>query len=149
MAIAQTGSILNPAEPRLSALRVLQPAIEGKSARLGIALHAITGANLLERGDRMPMAASLEFRPCFPDPRLDLTFYLPSSVKLRKGVTKCVIKEVARQYLPDEVVDRTETGFRVPLDAGFRNSPCVMARDLLTGSRFLSLASAWTAVRGS
>ena len=181
---------LLPAELRVAALRVLEPAIEGKSHRLRIALRAMAepsypermrawfapftttersallarqptrdtlapyrgGAgdslhrllfadvqtwladNLLERGDRMSMAASLELRPPFLDHRLvELAFHLPSSVKVRRGVTKWVVKEVARQYLPDEVVDRAKIGFRVPLDAWFRSGLRVMARDLLTG----------------
>jgi asparagine synthase (glutamine-hydrolysing) len=96
--------------------------------------HTWLADNLLERGDRMSMAASLELRPPFLDHRLvELAFHLPSSVKVRRGVTKWVVKEVARQYLPDEVVDRAKIGFRVPLDAWFRNSLRDMARDLLTG----------------
>ena len=42
--------------------------------------------NLLERGDRMTMAASVELRPPFLDHRLvELAFRLPSSVKVRGG----------------------------------------------------------------
>jgi asparagine synthase (glutamine-hydrolysing) len=96
--------------------------------------HTWLADNLLERGDRMSMAASLELRPPFLDHRVvELAFGLPSSVKVRWGVTKWVVKEVARQYLPDEVVDREKLGFRVPLDAWFRNGLRDMAHDLLTG----------------
>jgi asparagine synthase (glutamine-hydrolysing) len=97
--------------------------------------HTWLADNLLERGDRMSMAASLELRPPFLDHRVvELAFSLSSSVKVRWGVTKWVVKEVARQYLPDEVVDRAKLGFRVPLDAWFRSGLRDMARDLLTGS---------------
>lgn len=42
--------------------------------------------NLLERGDRMSMAASLELRPPFLDHRLvNLAFQLPSTVKIHGG----------------------------------------------------------------
>ncbi|WP_174398866.1 asparagine synthase (glutamine-hydrolyzing) [Mycolicibacterium sphagni] len=90
--------------------------------------------NLLERGDRMSMAASLETRPPFLDYRLvDLAFDLPSSVKIREGKTKWVLKQVAHRYLPAEVVDRPKVGFKVPLDRWFRHGLRDMAFDLLTG----------------
>lgn len=90
--------------------------------------------NLLERGDRMSMAASLETRPPFLDYRLvELAFSLPSRVKTRRLTTKWVLKEVARRYLPEEVVDRPKVGFKVPLDRWFRSGLREMAFDLLTG----------------
>jgi len=91
--------------------------------------------NLLERGDRMSMAASLELRPPLLDHRLaELAFRLPSSVKVRSGQTKWVLKEVARRYLPREIVDRKKVGFRVPLDSWFRTSLRDSVRERLTGS---------------
>jgi asparagine synthase (glutamine-hydrolysing) len=90
--------------------------------------------NLLERGDRMSMAASLELRPPLLDHRLvELAFRLPSSVKVRGGTTKWVLKEVARSLLPEDVIDRKKVGFRVPLDEWFRTSLRDTARDRLTG----------------
>ncbi len=88
--------------------------------------------NLLERGDRMSMAVSIELRPPFLDHRLvELAFSLPSSVKVRSGKTKWVVKEVARRYLPDEIVDRRKVGFRVPLESWFRGELRSLAWDLL------------------
>jgi asparagine synthase (glutamine-hydrolysing) len=90
--------------------------------------------NLLERGDRMSMAASLETRPPFLDYRLvELAFDLPSRVKTKRRTTKWVLKEVARRYLPGDIVDRPKVGFRVPLDRWFRQGLRDMAFDLLTG----------------
>ncbi|MBL0748499.1 asparagine synthase (glutamine-hydrolyzing) [Nocardioides baculatus] len=91
--------------------------------------------NLLERGDRMSMAASLELRPPLLDHHLvELAFRLPTSVKVRSGTTKWVLREVARPLLPPEVVDRPKVGFRVPLDSWFRSGLRDTARDRLTGS---------------
>lgn len=90
--------------------------------------------NLLERGDRMSMAASLELRPPLLDHRLvELAFRMPSTFKVRHGSTKWLLKEVARRYLPDEVVDRRKVGFRVPLDAWFRSGLREAMWDRLTG----------------
>jgi len=91
--------------------------------------------NLLERGDRMSMAASLELRPPFLDHRLvELAFRLPSEVKVRDGQTKWVLKQVAARHLPAGIVHRPKVGFRVPLDAWFRGELEPLARDLLTGN---------------
>lgn len=90
--------------------------------------------NLLERGDRMTMAASLELRPPLLDHRLvEFVFGLPSNLKVRRGVPKWLLKEVARRYLPEEIVTRRKVGFRVPLDSWFRTGLRETARDRLTG----------------
>lgn len=88
--------------------------------------------NLLERGDRMSMATSLELRPPFLDRRVvELAFTLPSNLKVRGGTTKWLVKQVARRLLPSEIVDRRKVGFRVPLDAWFRGGLESFAWDLL------------------
>jgi asparagine synthase (glutamine-hydrolysing) len=91
--------------------------------------------SLLERGDRMSMAASLEVRPPFADHRLvELAFSLPNNVKIRDRTTKWVLKEVARRYLPSRIVDRPKVGFRVPLDQWFRNDLQSVSFDMLTSA---------------
>lgn len=102
--------------------------------------HAWLADNLLERGDRMSMAASLELRPPFLDHELvELAFSLPSNVKLRHGVTKWVVKEVARSLLPAEIVDRPKAGFRVPIATWLRGSMRDMAYDrLLAADAFVT-----------
>lgn len=91
--------------------------------------------NLLERGDRMSMASSLELRPPLLDHRLvELAFGLPSDLKVRRGTTKWILKEVARRYLPSTVVDRRKVGFRVPLDSWFREGLRDVAWDRLTSN---------------
>jgi len=97
--------------------------------------HAWLADNLLERGDRMSMAASVELRPPFLDVDLvELAFRLPSSVKVHERSGKWVVKQIARRHLPDEIVDRRKVGFRVPLDAWFRLGLREMANDLLLGA---------------
>lgn len=95
--------------------------------------HQWLADNLLERGDRMSMAASLELRPPFLDHRLvQLAFALPDRMKVWHGTGKWVVREVARRHLPDEIVDRRKVGFRVPLDVWFRGELRPMAADLLS-----------------
>lgn len=89
--------------------------------------------NMLERGDRMSMAASVELRPPFLDSDVvDLAFSLPARMKVRAGAGKWVVRQLARQYVPADIVERPKVGFRVPLDAWFRAGLRDMARDRLT-----------------
>lgn len=91
-------------------------------------------AGRLERDDRMSMAASFMLRPALLDDRLvHASMRIPSALKVRHGHTKWVLKEVARRYLPDELVDRPRVGFRVPLAAWFRGPLREETRERLTG----------------
>lgn len=89
----------------------------------------------LERDDRMAMAASFMLRPALLDDRLvHASLRIPSAMKVRHGQTKWVLKEVARRYLPDAIVDRPRVGFRIPLGDWFRGPLRDEVRERLTGS---------------
>jgi asparagine synthase (glutamine-hydrolysing) len=105
--------------------------------------------NLLERGDRMTMAASVELRPPFLDHRLvELAFRLPSRVKQRRGTGKWVLRRVAEPLLPRAVLERPKSGFRVPLDRWFRTGLREMAWDrLLSSGSFVTSVFDRAAVR--
>jgi asparagine synthase (glutamine-hydrolysing) len=88
--------------------------------------------NLLERGDRMTMAASVELRPPFLDHRLvELGFSLPDAMKVRDGRGKWVLRQIAQRRLPASVVERPKAGFPVPLGQWFREDLRDVAHDLL------------------
>jgi asparagine synthase (glutamine-hydrolysing) len=96
--------------------------------------------NLLERGDRMSMAASVELRPPFLDTEgVDLAVSLPSRSKIRAGTGKWLVRRLAHQLLPREIVERPKVGFRVPLDVWFRTGLREMARDRLTDPKSLAV----------
>ena len=97
--------------------------------------HTWLADNLLERGDRMSMAASIENRPPFLDHHLvELAFRVDSAMKIKGRSGKWIVKEVARTLLPDAIIDRKKVGFRVPLDEWFRGGLRDYAHDLLLGS---------------
>ena len=90
---------------------------------------------LLERADRMSMAASLELAVPLLDDRLaEVAFRLPSSVKVRAATTKWVLRQAARPLLPHALIDRREPVSRVPLDSWFRRDLHEVARERLTGA---------------
>ncbi|MEZ6038009.1 MAG: asparagine synthase (glutamine-hydrolyzing) [Planctomycetota bacterium] len=96
--------------------------------------HTWLADNLLERGDRMSMAASIENRPPFLDHDVvELAFRIASDMKVRGKSGKWLVKEIARRHLPADIVDRKKVGFRVPLDEWFRTGLKDFTHDLLLG----------------
>lgn len=79
--------------------------------------------NLLERGDRMTMAASLEARMPFLDIRLaQFVSTLPDSYRVRGRTTKWILREAAADIIPKAIIDRKKLGFKVPIEEWFRTS---------------------------
>lgn len=90
--------------------------------------------NLLERGDRMTMAASIEGRMPFMDHELAETVSgLPDDCRLRGGEDKWVLREGMRRILPEKILNRPKVGFRVPVNEWFRTTMRDWVRDHLTG----------------
>ncbi len=88
--------------------------------------------NLLERGDRMTMAAGLEGRMPFMDAGLaGFVSGLPDRYRLRGLTGKWLLRKVARGILPDSIIDRPKSGFRMPVNLWFRNEMRSMTADLL------------------
>ena len=86
--------------------------------------------NLLDRGDRMTMGASVEGRVPFLDHELvEFAFALPKNVKVRRFIRKWLIKRIAAKYLPREIVYRRKVGFSVPLAQWFRGKLRSMCYD--------------------
>jgi asparagine synthase (glutamine-hydrolysing) len=79
--------------------------------------------NLLERGDRMTMAASIEGRMPFLDHEL-ATFVsgLADTWRVRAFTTKRILRLAMRRLLPAHILQRPKIGFRVPVNEWFRTS---------------------------
>jgi len=71
---------------------------------------------LLMRVDKIGMSVSIEPRVPFLDHKLvEFTMNLPTEIKVKKGVTKWVLKEAVRDLIPDEIIDRPKMGFGAPM----------------------------------
>jgi asparagine synthase (glutamine-hydrolysing) len=82
--------------------------------------------------DRASMAASCEVRVPFVDPRVfEAAFALPGSEKIRGRVQKVPLKDVARAWLPDAVIDRPKASFGAPLRAWVTHDLAPMIDDVL------------------
>jgi asparagine synthase (glutamine-hydrolysing) len=91
--------------------------------------------NLLERGDRMTMAASLEARMPYLDHELAaLGSSLPDQYRVRGTRTKWILSEAARTLLPESILTRPKVGFRVPVGDWFRGTMREYLYDHLTGA---------------
>jgi len=76
---------------------------------------------LLERGDRMTMAASLEARMPFMDHELAaFVSSLPDHYRVRGWRTKWILREAMKRLLPSSILERQKVGFRVPVNEWFR-----------------------------
>jgi len=90
--------------------------------------------NLLERGDRMTMAASIEARMPFMDHELAAFMStLPDSMRIRGGVQKWILRAAMRDVLPPEILGRRKVGFRVPVSLWFKTSLKAFVHDNLLG----------------
>ncbi|MDE7273194.1 MAG: asparagine synthase (glutamine-hydrolyzing) [Lachnospiraceae bacterium] len=77
--------------------------------------------DILTKVDRASMKYSLETRcPLLDTAVMEFAFRIPHSLKYKNGVKKKILKELAYQYVPRELLDRPKTGFGVPLDQWLR-----------------------------
>jgi asparagine synthetase B (glutamine-hydrolysing) len=75
---------------------------------------------LLMKQDKMSMAASIESRVPFLDHELvEYGFRLPVDRKVSGGVHKKILKQIAAQYLPHDLLYREKKGFPVPVTNWF------------------------------
>ena len=100
--------------------------------------------SILNRQDKMSMAASLESRVPFLDPRVvEYANSLPGSYKIKGMKNKYILTKIAEKYLPHEVIYRRKSGFGVPLpewlaaDGGLGQ----LAQDLLSNTELPELES--------
>jgi asparagine synthase (glutamine-hydrolysing) len=91
--------------------------------------------NLLERGDRMTMGASLEARMPFLDHELAaFVSALPDAWRVRAFTTKRILRLAMQRLLPARILQRPKVGFRVPVNEWFRTSMRDYLLEHLTGA---------------
>ena len=72
--------------------------------------------DILVKVDRMSMACSLEVRSPFLDHRLvEFMDRVPARLKFRLGQSKVLLRQVARKYVPEDILRRPKQGFAIPL----------------------------------
>jgi asparagine synthase (glutamine-hydrolysing) len=92
---------------------------------------------ILHYSDLLSMAHSLEVRTPFLDHRLvEHAFALPSELKIRRGETKWLLRQVARRHLPEELITRPKEGFVEPAVYWIRHQMKAFCRDHLASASF-------------
>ena len=88
--------------------------------------------------DRASMAASTEVRVPFVDPVVfAAAFSLPASDRIRGRVQKAALRDVAREWLPREIVDRPKASFGAPLRAWVAKDLRELVDDVLVGGELV------------
>ena len=91
--------------------------------------------NLLERGDRMTMAASIESRVPFLDHELAAyVSSLPDHYRVKGLTTKWILRQAGQSLIPKKILERPKVGFRVPVNQWFQGPMKGYLLDHLQGS---------------
>ena len=105
----------------------------------GLDLETYLSDDILTKVDRVSMLNSLEVRVPILDHKLaELSFRIPSHMKLNKRGQKEIFKNSLQSLLPEEIMNHTKQGFSVPLKYWFRDDLKEYAQDTLTKSSKLS-----------
>lgn len=77
--------------------------------------------DILCKVDRASMKYSLESRcPILDKDVMEYSFRMAHNLKYDKGIKKRILKDIAYDYIPKELLDRPKVGFGVPLDKWLR-----------------------------
>lgn len=92
--------------------------------------------DILVKVDKASMVNSLETRaPLLDHVLAEYVSSLPSTLRMRGGRLKYLLKKVAANLLPTEILERPKMGFGVPLEHWFRGDLTGYAYDMLTSSQ--------------
>ena len=103
--------------------------------------------DLLRKTDTASMAVALEVRcPFLARDLVDTAMRTPLDVLMPNNERKGLLKQIARQYLPDHIINRPKQGFAIPIGEWFRTDfgglRTLLHDHLLSADPFPGLADA-------
>ena len=130
------GLSLDPFAPMLATFTATD-ARDFIDATLDVDVQHYLPGDLLVKMDIATMAHHLEARSPLQDHHvMEFAATLPSNMKLRGTTKKYLLKRLARQYLPDEIVDQPKMDIGVPLQRWLATELRDLTRDVLLSDRF-------------
>jgi asparagine synthase (glutamine-hydrolysing) len=92
--------------------------------------------DIMTKVDRMSMAVALEARePLLDHKLLEFAATVPTSLKLKNGRSKHLLRRLLERHVPPSIVNRPKQGFAVPVADWLRGPLAGMAGDLLQDGR--------------
>jgi asparagine synthase (glutamine-hydrolysing) len=111
----------------------LGPAPDSVNTIMRLDMLTYLADDLLVKSDRASMATSLEVRlPFLAYPLVEFAVNLPDSLKVRGFTTKYLLRELARDYLPDDIIARPKKGFGIPVAKWLRKDLKPLSDELLS-----------------
>lgn len=92
--------------------------------------------DILVKVDRASMYSSLEVRAPFLDTRIvEFLSRLPKDFKIKGNNGKRILKDLMRDKIPNDIIDRPKKGFGIPVSMWLRNELKDLKEELLSESR--------------
>jgi len=92
-----------------------------QTRRMLLDMDTYLPGDILCKVDRATMKYSLEARcPILDRDVMEYSFRLAHKIKYSDGIKKRILKDIAYDYIPKELLDRPKVGFGVPLDKWLR-----------------------------
>ena len=98
--------------------------------------------NMLVKVDRTSMMNSLEVRVPFLDHNLvEFVTRIPANLKYRGNTSKYILKQLAKKYIPENIVNRPKKGFGIPIAKWIKSDlketfKQTLSKDKISSERF-------------
>jgi len=129
-----------------SGLSEIRPASSGSSDWLsqisGLDIETYLTDDILHKVDRASMAHALEVRVPLLDYRIiEFSRTIPPALKVKRGKTKYILRELLARSVPREAFERPKMGFGIPLGEWLREDFCLMVDELVSEEYPATLSS--------
>ena len=103
--------------------------------RMLLDMETYLPSDILCKVDRAAMKYSLETRcPILDKDVMEYSFRMDHGLKYQKGNQKRILKDIAYDYIPRELLERPKVGFAVPLDGWLREALKEQLQEMSTQS---------------
>jgi asparagine synthase (glutamine-hydrolysing) len=110
----------------------LTPHTDGLNKMLYLDMKAYLPDNNLLYMDKMGMSEGVEIRVPFLDNEVvEFSSTLPNLLKMKGLTTKYLVRQVAKKYLPEEIIRRSKTGFGAPVRSMIKQNSEAVLRIIL------------------